>query len=162
MPVLLRSDPRPCAVYRWFAETGRLLYVGCSTDPEARWKTLRWSEPSWTALAIRRTETWYPNVAEALDAELAAIQSEQPLMNLSGLLRGSAHFIDHWRELLLKDGSTLRMLRMPHQMTWLVGERAISEGLRAREQAHQREHRVGKKCKPEWCPAARRGPVCGG
>ncbi len=69
-------------VYRTYNASGRLLYVGCSRDPEVRLKQ------HWCSL-------WFPECADvtlerhwsrqaALDAELDAIKTEWPLWNVQG------------------------------------------------------------------------------
>lgn len=78
---LRNDDPRPAAVYRWFAFTGRLLYIGCSHDPDKRWAEIQ-SMAGWSRLAAWRTLTWYETAREALQAERDAIRTEGPLLNI--------------------------------------------------------------------------------
>jgi hypothetical protein len=120
--VLRKSDPRPAAVYRWYAFTGRLLYIGCALDPDKRWNEIKLAE-DWPRLAARRTVTWYETAGEALQAELDAIRTESPLLNLQGN-RGRKLHARVYRHLQLADGGVLRLLRGHDK--WHVGEDAIA------------------------------------
>jgi hypothetical protein len=122
--VLRKDDPRPAAVYRWYAFTGRLLYVGCSVDPDKRWNEIRLAE-DWTRLAARRTVEWYETAGQALQAELDAIRTESPLLNLQGN-RGRKLDAKVYRHLELADGGVLRLLRSSTSQ-WIVGDEAIAE-----------------------------------
>lgn len=69
------------AVYRHYDADGRLLYVGAARSFGNRTQT-HMREAAWVALSVRAEATFYPTREEALDAEMAAIQSEAPLYNL--------------------------------------------------------------------------------
>lgn len=78
----MRDDERT-AVYRYFDAHGRLLYVGISRDPEARWKAHRWGpdREQWVAQVASRAVEWRASRPEALVAEVAAIKLERPRYN---------------------------------------------------------------------------------
>lgn len=69
------------ALYRHFDGDGRLLYVGISLAPFRRLSSHRhashWSE-SIRNIAVE----WFPDRAQALSAEFAAITTEKPLHNI--------------------------------------------------------------------------------
>lgn len=70
------------AVYRLFGETGVLLYVGVAKNPEKRFKQHHDKE-WWSGVDFERTTiTWYPDKAEAYEAERQAIESEMPIYNI--------------------------------------------------------------------------------
>jgi hypothetical protein len=69
-----------CAVYRYFAATGELLYVGITVQPNVRYMTHFKSAP-WPRFTSRITEIWYPTTAEAELVESEAIWAERPLFN---------------------------------------------------------------------------------
>lgn len=71
------------AVYRYFDDNERLLYVGVSKVPDARDRTHRRSSP-WFQFVARRDVTWYSTQKEAEIAEARAIADEAPLFNVAG------------------------------------------------------------------------------
>lgn len=71
---------RPAAVYRWFDATGALLYVGISSNLAIRTDQHHLTKRWWPEIATCRVE-WFPNRAEALEAESAAIAAENPRYN---------------------------------------------------------------------------------
>lgn len=71
------------ALYRYFDRRGTLLYVGIAKDPDKRdGEHRRMAE--WYEYATRRTLEWHPDRRSALDAELAAIHTEEPIFNRLG------------------------------------------------------------------------------
>jgi len=68
------------ALYRYFDEKDRLLYVGI-TDHLLGRTGAHILGSSWMDYAVRSTITRYPSRAEAAAAETAAIKTEQPLFN---------------------------------------------------------------------------------
>ena len=74
---------RPHALYRFFDKDDRLLYVGISLDPGARWKTHAREKEWWSDVARVSIEE-HPTRKSVLDAESAAIRSECPLRNIAG------------------------------------------------------------------------------
>ena len=117
-------DLRRAAVYRWFAFTGRLLYVGCSVDPDKRWQDLQRTE-GWTHLAAWRTLEWHESLPEARAAEREAIKTEDPLFNLQGLKGQGRKLIK--RTLDMPDGTALPCWRFDSR--WHIGPEAIERGL---------------------------------
>lgn len=74
-------DPRRLTtVYRLYDKAGQLLYVGTAVNPEGRWEQHAREKLWWSSVA-RATVEWHPSRTEALAAERAAIQSEEPLHN---------------------------------------------------------------------------------
>ena len=70
-------------VYRIFDKDGRLIYVGCSHNPEKRLNQHR--RTMWWAHQIHRIKlTVHPNKAAGHLAERTAINAEQPRWNLTG------------------------------------------------------------------------------
>ena len=70
-------------VYRIFDHDGRLIYVGCSHDPETRMATHR--HTMWWAPQIARIKIKvYPNKDAGHDAEREIIRAEKPRWNLKG------------------------------------------------------------------------------
>lgn len=74
---------RATAVYRFYDETDRLLYVGIAVDLRARWARHR-QQASWWTLSRRSDIQWFPDRVSAEEAETRAIRSESPLHNANG------------------------------------------------------------------------------
>lgn len=68
------------ALYRLFAESGVLLYIGVSNDPEVRYVQHAADKPWWPEVVTMTTE-WFDTRVQALAAETAAIKAEDPLHN---------------------------------------------------------------------------------
>ncbi|MFD9834483.1 GIY-YIG nuclease family protein [[Kitasatospora] papulosa] len=68
------------AVYRLFDDTGRLLYVGLSTNPMNRWAAHAEQHAWWPDVA-NFTVAWYGARVEAAAEEKRAIREESPLRN---------------------------------------------------------------------------------
>lgn len=72
-----------CFLYRLWSDDGRLMYVGVSRCLRRRLAKHRrtWDETVWL------TATWeeQPDVATMMAAELAAIRSEDPVLNSAGV-----------------------------------------------------------------------------
>jgi hypothetical protein len=84
-PTIAPSTPlaltdRPHALYRFFDESGTLLYVGITHHPTGRWRQHRGSKPWWHEV---RTITLEPfaDRRSVLAAERAAIAAERPSWN---------------------------------------------------------------------------------
>lgn len=71
----------PTALYRLFAASGQLLYVGVSSDPGKRFGQHAADKPWWSDVA-RWSAGWYPSRQEALAAEAAVIAAECPALNI--------------------------------------------------------------------------------
>ncbi|THA44127.1 GIY-YIG nuclease family protein [Streptomyces sp. A1136] len=80
MPAL---TDRPTALYRCKDTTGRLLYVGVTTDPDVRFKRHEATAPWWPLVAERLVD-WHPTRPAAEEAEATAIKDESPLYNRAG------------------------------------------------------------------------------
>lgn len=78
-PTLARQYP---SVYRVFDDASNLLYVG-STELRFpwRWKGHMERRSQWTAMASVAVVEAFRTLAEARNAEIAAIQTEDPLFN---------------------------------------------------------------------------------
>jgi predicted GIY-YIG superfamily endonuclease len=72
------------ALYRLYAkETGKLLYVGITTNPNTRFKEHAADKPWWTDVDQPNTQiAWYKNRRQAMVAEEKAIKSEGPVFNV--------------------------------------------------------------------------------
>lgn len=70
----------PTALYRLLAENGRLLYVGITNNPAARWKAHTSTKTWWQEVADTKLE-WFPDRETAAIAEVKAINAERPLYN---------------------------------------------------------------------------------
>ncbi|MFD7705663.1 GIY-YIG nuclease family protein [Streptomyces sp. NPDC059786] len=69
------------ALYRLYDDTGRLLYIGITYRPEARWKAHAATKTWWPDVASKVTE-WHATRLLAEAAEVAAIKAELPLYNV--------------------------------------------------------------------------------
>jgi predicted GIY-YIG superfamily endonuclease len=78
-------------VYRLFDNEGRLIYVGCTHDPEARIAMHR--NKAWWAPQIDRIKIKvFPNRQAAIEAEAKAIQEENPRWNINHRSYGQPHW----------------------------------------------------------------------
>lgn len=81
------SADYPTAVYRFYDNGQRLLYVGITDDLKARFrfhaKTATW----WEAATSRRI-VWHDRRAYALAEEAKAIETEHPMHNVAGTPEG--------------------------------------------------------------------------
>lgn len=68
------------ALYRLYDESGRLLYVGITRNPEARFAQHRADKPWWDMVARKDIE-WYDKRVNALAAEEIAIKVKDPMFN---------------------------------------------------------------------------------
>jgi predicted GIY-YIG superfamily endonuclease len=71
----------PTALYRLYAEDNVLLYVGISQNPVLRFDQHAKEKP-WWPLVVRKTAAWCDSAGTALNAEAAAISSENPVHNI--------------------------------------------------------------------------------
>jgi predicted GIY-YIG superfamily endonuclease len=74
---------RPAVVYRFFNESGVLLYVGVTTDPGSRMRAHERGKPWWTDVT-HVTLSHHENLTAALAEEGRAIRLERPRYNLAG------------------------------------------------------------------------------
>lgn len=77
MPELERT-----ALYRLYDAEGRVLYIGISALPKARWERHSLIQ-TWWHLVARKSVEWYEDRPSALDAEAAATATEKPLYDKS-------------------------------------------------------------------------------
>lgn len=74
---------RYCCVYRAFAASGALLYVGSTINFEGRRKQ-HWTRSKWGRQVVHWKVRWYLSEAAAHRAETAAIRAEHPIHNVRG------------------------------------------------------------------------------
>lgn len=74
--------PEPCSLYRFFDSDECLLYVGITSRGMNRFKQHAKTQ-SWWPDVVRSTVEHYACRQDARDAELAAIEWEQPLHNIA-------------------------------------------------------------------------------
>ncbi len=72
---------RPTDLYRLFDAAKNLLYVGITLNLGERWRTHSGEKVDWALVASAGIEH-FPNRADALAAEKAAIKAEHPLWNV--------------------------------------------------------------------------------
>jgi predicted GIY-YIG superfamily endonuclease len=78
-----RARPGRTAVYRLYAQNGRLLYVGITNSPPHRFAQHAADKPWWADVDERVTEiNWHPTRNAALRAEKALIQRYRPEHNV--------------------------------------------------------------------------------
>lgn len=70
------------ALYRLYDTEDRLLYVGISVNPDMRWRQHA-NDKLWWSTVSRKEVEWFETRPEACEAEVRAIQSEQPLYNVA-------------------------------------------------------------------------------
>lgn len=87
----------PTALYRFRTDTGKILYIGVSLSPLARFANHR-ADKSWVQEVEIIDLVWYPNRKAALEAEKVAIKRESPKYN-GGSLRGgrTRDRMEHYR-----------------------------------------------------------------
>lgn len=71
-----------CAVYRYYDEADRLLYVGIAGNPNLRDEQHR-NTSKWHRFQVRRDVEWHPTRRDAMQAEREAIRGESPVFNLT-------------------------------------------------------------------------------
>ncbi|MEU8185990.1 hypothetical protein [Micromonospora carbonacea] len=73
----------PTCLYRFFDRAGRLLYIGISVNPPARFARHADDKPWWPEVDHSRTRlVWFDSRAEAEKLELMAVRDERPLHNI--------------------------------------------------------------------------------
>lgn len=81
MPKRSSGRHQSCALYRAYDRRGRLLYVGKSLGPAARFRGHSQTQPWWHEVDTIRLEH-FPDDKLASEAEKAAIQAEKPRYNI--------------------------------------------------------------------------------
>jgi hypothetical protein len=80
---------RPTARYRFYSDSGRALYFGVAVNPENRWEAHKGLSRWYSQVDHSRTKVdWYPNRADAMEAEAEAIRAEDPAFNKTHAVRG--------------------------------------------------------------------------
>lgn len=79
-PVSVGSPPRTPALYRYYDERDRLLYIGITDELTGRVSD-HVDGSSWMDFSARSTITRYADRKEAATAEVEAIKAERPLFN---------------------------------------------------------------------------------
>ena len=110
---------QPCDLYRWFDKDDNLLYVGISINAYNRAKQHR-DQADWWDDAAKMTIEKFENRLLASDAEVLAIQNENPKHNKQRYSKKNKKrewisFQDIWNK-GLKDGLT------PNQMNNLISQ----------------------------------------
>ncbi len=82
-------ESRPTAVYRLYSQSGVLLYVGISDNPEKRFTEHERSQYWWREVATREVE-WHVDRFSAAAEEDRVIAVEQPEYNMDGATRSDA------------------------------------------------------------------------
>jgi predicted GIY-YIG superfamily endonuclease len=82
-------ESKPTAVYRLFSESGALLYVGISDDPEKRFTEHERAQYWWREVATREV-VWHHDRFSAAAEEDRVIAVEQPEYNDDGATRVGA------------------------------------------------------------------------
>ncbi|GAA0583129.1 hypothetical protein GCM10010172_80200 [Paractinoplanes ferrugineus] len=115
-------EERPTAVYRLWNQSGRLLYVGMSANPDRRCASHKVTKLWWHEV-FRRTEVWFPSRGEAELSEALAIAEESPRYNVIGVevSEGRGLQIDHHK---IKSAS----LRVPKELREKVKARLDGTG----------------------------------
>jgi hypothetical protein len=118
------------AVYRLYDSAGGLLYVGMAYSPTARWAAHA-REKQWWFLVADKTVQWYDDRPTAAEAEIAAIQDENPAWN-----------IIHSPEIIRVDGHLVRYLPTipPEVLDELEAERIEAETFQAEALERLRHH----------------------
>lgn len=109
------------AVYRLYGESGRLLYVGVSSNPKVRFQDHA-RKSWWPEVAERRVE-WFEDRLQAFEVERTAIRREQPKNNINGKALQKP-----WGQARLRKGLTGKALK--HQVVTvgqLIRNAAIAE-----------------------------------
>jgi len=79
------ARPGKTALYRFFDDADRLLYVGITSNPEKRWaQHRRFAATTWWPKATRVATDWHDTREGATAAELRVIRTKAPLYNAGG------------------------------------------------------------------------------
>ncbi|WP_037616385.1 GntR family transcriptional regulator [Streptomyces aureus] len=79
------ARPGQTALYQFFDDVDRLLYVGITDDPKTRWARHRqYAATSWWPRAARVSVDWLTGRDVAAAAELRVIRTQAPLYNSGG------------------------------------------------------------------------------
>jgi hypothetical protein len=94
-------------LYRFFDQNGRLLYIGITCNPGARFNSHRLSKTWWNEIASITLER-FSTRNELMAAERSAILSELPLHNIAGAMPGPTTRVlsepaERWRRAQLRN-----------------------------------------------------------
>jgi hypothetical protein len=78
----MNNPNRTCTLYRYFDNSGALLYVGITNYGDTRLRSHARSANWWRHVATA-TFTTYPTATELVQAERLAIRDEQPMFNIA-------------------------------------------------------------------------------
>lgn len=78
----MRVTQERTALYRLYDLNDSLLYVGIANNPATRW-SYHAGEKTWWPQVERKTLQWFPSRAEAEQAEILAITTEDPRYNVT-------------------------------------------------------------------------------
>jgi predicted GIY-YIG superfamily endonuclease len=126
---VISKDSRT-ALYRLYAADGTLLYIGVTGKLLVRFGHHRHEKRWWPQVAGMRI-AWYPDKAEAEEAERAAICSEDPVHNIRSTPRHGEVII----AARLRQGPC----RIPENDGLLSGEPLLFGGESEEVRAHYRE-----------------------
>jgi predicted GIY-YIG superfamily endonuclease len=74
-------DAKPTCLYRLYDASGRLLYVGITSNIARRWKEHRTKHPEWWPQVAQQRVGWFLLRDHAWYAEREAVRTELPLHN---------------------------------------------------------------------------------
>ena len=80
MPYRSSDSVQPTALYRFYGDGGRPLYIGITRNLVVRWAQHA-SKSSWWPQVQRHETVWYDSRPEARAAEIEAIGAERPIHN---------------------------------------------------------------------------------
>lgn len=136
---------RPCALYRFYGEAGKLLYVGITYNLGSRWSQHK-SESSWWSQVIRNEVTWHDDRESAEVAEVEAIRGERPVYN-----RQHIHIPGHMRSSDVRSnfaGVTDHVTRFGRMVGVLVRGRPVAAVVPA-DWYHQAVAAIGEPTAPD-------------
>jgi predicted GIY-YIG superfamily endonuclease len=96
----------PTTLYRLYDNTDALLYIGIAGNPGRRFEQHRTEKPWWGDVT-RITLEHHPTREDALEAELAAIRTENPRHNINGRAGQPETAIPDWEHRRLANGAYL-------------------------------------------------------
>lgn len=153
MTLTQKTFEAPTAVYRFYDGAGTLLYVGIAIDPDVRHDAHAREKAWWRDVDHRRTRiAWCPDRYAAIDEENRAIETENPLYNVTGTMNPPQ--LKHTREPRSYDN--MHPIRIPKEV-WdgyadIVGNCGRSADLKA-----YINWRIDNPTTP--LPGRRRGPI---
>lgn len=132
---MISSLDIPAAVYRFYAEDGRPLYIGMTVNPELRFSSHRHAAAWWRLVDMERTNiTWFDTRAEAAAAEFSAIEAEKPEFNIVGIdgFRGGRPrtILDRAQEAAIEEVlESAQKAREAGERAWIAAQAAREVGV---------------------------------